>query len=105
MKHPISILQSRIAKRSKLISDAMLPLYESPRMLGYSRYTKIRDGLSPNHPKIVYLAQQQKEDKKILAEIVRLGRQLKECDVILDRFYKAESAEMDDKILEARWGA
>lgn len=105
MKHPISILQSRIAKRSKLISDSMLPLYESPRLLGYSRHTKIRDGLSPNHPKIVYLSQQQKEDKKILAEIIWLRRQIKVYDGVLYGLYKAECAEMDNKILEARWGA
>jgi len=77
MKHPISILQSRIAKRSRLISEAMLPLYESPRLLGYSRCIKIRDGLSPNHPKIVYLAKQQKEDKKILAALIRLQREVR----------------------------
>lgn len=70
MKDVISILQGRIAKRENLITcwlkkgDSSLILQE--------------------------MVVRQKQDKRILAEIVRLRRELKERDVILDRFYRAE---------------
>jgi hypothetical protein len=67
MKDVISILQSRIAKRLKEFRDltvlvdvvecSITPAYQ-PRM----------------HPEVAILAKQQKEDKRILAEIIKLRR-------------------------------
>lgn len=90
MKDVISMLQSRVAKRKKEFFKLMMPLYKDEDVFGRSEYNKIRDGLKPNHPAVVALAEQQKTDKHILAEIIRLRRELKERDVILDRFYRAE---------------
>lgn len=89
MKDVISILQSRIAKRQKVIAKFMLPKY-SETTTERSRFTLIRTAYPPNHPEVICLAKEQKQDKRILAEIVQLRRELKERDVILDRFYRAE---------------
>jgi len=70
MKDVISILQSRIAKRQNALA-----LFERAQI--YNHY-------------FWHAVGQQKLDKRILAEIVRLRRELKERDVILDRFYRAE---------------
>lgn len=78
MKDVISILQSRIAKRSNEIRKFSNAVYENKLILTYS-------GLLCD-----LLTKEQKQDKRILAEIIRLRRELKECDVILDRFYRAE---------------
>lgn len=90
MKDVISILQSRIAKRKKGFLKLMMPVYKDEDVFGRSQYNKVRDGLKPNHASVVALAKEQKQDKRILAEIVRLRREVKERDVILDRFYRAE---------------
>lgn len=70
MKDVISILQSRIAKRENIITQ----------IIQSECYTTSFSGI----------VEDQKQDKRILAEIVQLRRELKERDVLLDRFYRAE---------------
>lgn len=70
MKDVISILQGRVAKRENVIA-----LFEQAR--NYNNFFR-------------HMVVQQKQDKRILAEIVQLRRELKERDVILDRFYRTE---------------
>ncbi len=83
MKDVISVLQSRLAKRSNEICKFSDDTYEGRLSLADGEYVESQALCN-------LLAEEQKQDKRILAEIVRLRRELKERDVILDRFYRAE---------------
>jgi hypothetical protein len=67
MKDVISILQSRIANRENEIAIFESGVYEG-------RLTLIDGGYVEARPLIRILAKQQKEDKRVLAEIVKLRR-------------------------------
>ncbi len=67
MKDVISILQSRIAKRANEITTFESGFYDGRLTLVDGEYIEAR-------PLIRFLAKQQKEDKRILAEIVKLRR-------------------------------
>ena len=119
MKDVIPILQSRIARRKKEYFKLMIPVYKDADVFGYSEYNKVRDGLKPNHPDVVALAKEQKQDKRILAEIVQLRREAKRqqrvkaiCAALerCEEMSEQEVLEMErsvkeiDTILAARWG-
>lgn len=85
MKDIISTLQSRIAKRARFMNREYVYVQYSN---GDSDFKTM--ALEPHHFDSVYHTAQQKTDKHALAEIIRLRRELKERDEILDRFYRAE---------------
>jgi len=106
MKDVISILQSRIAKRLKEFSKLTNRAYAYEDMFGRTIYNHVRDGLPPNHPDVVALAKQQKEDKRILAEIVKLRRVAKIVKrqeaimVALDSVYEPAKIELPKDFVE-----
>lgn len=85
MKDVISILQSRVAKRAAFMNKEHVCITYEDGSVDFKTMAE-----EPHHFDSIYHTAQQKTDKRILAEIVRLRRELKERDVILDRFYKAE---------------
>ena len=85
MKDVISILQSRIAKRAAFMNKEHVCITYDDGSVDFKTMAQ-----EPHHFDSIYHTAQQKTDKRILAEIVRLRRELKERDAILDRFYRAE---------------
>lgn len=85
MKDVISILQSRIAKRAAFMNKEHVRITYEDGSVGFKTMAE-----EPHHFDSIYHTAQQKTDKRILAEIIRLRRELNERDVILDRFYRAE---------------
>lgn len=85
MKDVLSILQSRVAKRAIFMNKEYVCLTYSDGSTDFKTMAQ-----EPHHFDSVYHTAQQKTDKRILAEIIRLRRELKERDVILDRFYRDE---------------
>lgn len=106
MKDVISILQSRVAKRSNEIRKFSDDTYEGRLSLVDGEYVE-----SPALCNM--LAKEQKQDKRILAEIVRLrrqGRKYRHAKALLtsinyfQKMSEKEVLEMENKILAARWG-
>lgn len=85
MNDVISILQSRLAKRAAFMNKEYVCLTYSDGSTDFKTMAQ-----EPHHFDSVYHTAQQKQDKRILAEIVQLRRELKERDAILDRFYRDE---------------
>lgn len=76
MKDVISILQSRIAKRENIIAQ-LLMLVEVPyQQEDGSVGTRWVSAFTPAHWTIIKFAEQQKQDKRSLAEIIRLRREI-----------------------------
>lgn len=123
MKDVISILQSRIAKRENEITTAE----ESPC---YCPLCRADGAYAEQREEVNYLAKQQREDKRILAEIVKLRRKTRrlsaeeQFDIVFDKRFedlvagvvrsnfvevtedgeKPLDEEMVCAILKARWG-
>lgn len=85
MKDVISILQSRIAKRASFMNKEYVHIQYSNGDTDLKTMAQ-----EPHHFDSIYHTAQQKTDKRALAEIIRLHRELKERDMILDRFYRSE---------------
>lgn len=85
MKDIISTLQSRIAKRARFMNKEYVYFRYSDGSADFKTMAQ-----EPHHFDSIYHTAQQKTDKRALAEIIRLRRELKERDNILDRFYRAE---------------
>lgn len=108
MKDVISILQSRIAKRATFMNKEHVCLTYSDGSTDFKTMAQ-----EPHHFDSIYHTAQQKTDKRILAEIVKLRRESRKL-----RYAKAllvsvnhclemseqEVLEMENKILQARWG-
>lgn len=117
MKDVISILQSRIAKRENFITQLLMPRGVPYQQEDGSVGTKWISAFTPAHQTIVQLAKEQKQDKRILAEIVKLRREAKQqrrAKALRDVLHKGikrcqemteqEVLEMENKVLAARWG-
>jgi hypothetical protein len=102
MKDVISILQSRIAKRENEIAIFESGYYDGRLTLVDGEYVEAR-------PFIRILAKQQKEDKRILAEIVKLRRVAKtrkrSNPYMLSQLLEGhETEEMQTAIMAAHFG-
>lgn len=109
MKDVISILQSKIAKRSRVISSRTTSRW----VMEFGEKVLKAPMYNHNHPRIVHLAEQQKQDKRILAEIVQLRREAKQQQRVkaisealerCEEMSEQEVLEMENKVLAARWG-
>lgn len=108
MKDVISILQSRIAKRAVFMNKEHVCItYEDG---SFDVKTMAQE---PHHFDSIYHTAQQKTDKRILAEIVRLRREAKQqqrvkaiCAALerCEEMSEQEVLEMGNKILAARCG-
>lgn len=112
MKDVISILQSRVAKRSALMNKEIVCIYYEDGSFDVKTMAQ-----EPHHFDSIPHTTQQKTDKRILAEIVRLRREVKQqrrakaLRAVLHKGIKRcqemseqEVLEMENKILAARWG-
>lgn len=83
MKDIISTLQSRIAKRARFMNKEYVCIQYSNGDTDFKTMAQ-----EPHHFDSIYFTAQQKTDKRALAEIIRLRRELKGRNRILARFHR-----------------
>ena len=108
MKDVISILQSRIAKRAAFMNKEYVCITYEDGSMDFKTMAQ-----EPHHFDSIYHIAQQKTDKRVLAEIIRLRREAKQqrrvkaISEALERceeMSEQEVLEMENKVLAARWG-